>query len=261
MTNDGVDAVIQRIADSLDGTSRAPLYEQITRLLSEAIRSGALRPSTALPPEPELAERLGVSRQTANQALTKLARRGILSRVRGAGTFVAEPYIEQPLGGLYSFIRTLTAQGRLPSARLLGYRLTVDDEASRLLGGEGALVFELSRLRLVDGEPFVVETLYLPATCGERLPLERLGGESLYDLLVEVCDITVTHAEETLQPVTLERTEAALLGLPAGEPAFLVTRVGYAGERVVEYRRSLIRGDRYRFRVHLEGPHLTSAHE
>lgn len=257
-----IDHLIQRIADELDPSSRIPLYEQLAYALQRAVQSGILTPGAALPPEPILAAQLRVSRQTVNQALNRLARRGVVHRRRGVGTFIAEPYVEQPLGDLYSFLRTLTAQGRLPGTRLLGYRLTVDIQASPLLTDrKDGLVMEFVRLRLVDGDPFVIETIYLPAEYGERLPLDRLTQEALYDLLQEVCGILVTHAEETLRPVTLTQPNAALLGLAVGEPAFLVERIAYAGERAVELRSSLIRGDRYRFRVHLEGPGLRVPHE
>ncbi len=255
-------AVVAALAAALDATQPLPLYEQIAQGLHRAVQSGTLPPGTPLPPEPELARRLGVSRQTVHQALSRLARRGVLTRRRGVGTFVAEPFIEQPLGSLYSFVRTLAAQGRLPGTRLLGQRLTVDERASTLLAGApDALVYELSRLRLVDGEPFVLETVYLPAACADRLPREALAEAPLYELLRQHCGITVTHAEETLQPVTLTRTQVALLGLPAGAPAFLVERIGFAGEQAVELRVSLIRGDRYRFRVRLEGPDLAAGQE
>lgn len=245
--------VLDLVRSELDPASRTPLYEQLATAIRRAIDDGALAAGAALPPEPEMARALGVSRQTVNQALTGLARRGLVTRRRGAGTFVAAPYVEQPLGGLYSFIRTLTAQGRLPGTRLLGYRITVDERASPLLTGRAdGLVYEISRLRLVDGDPFVVETIYLPVECGERLPAERLTTDVLYDLLREYCGVTVTHADETLRPVTVDRTEAALLSLTAGEPAFLVERTSYAGERPVELRASLIRGDRYRYRVRLD---------
>ncbi|MER3419701.1 MAG: hypothetical protein C4290_03865 [Chloroflexota bacterium] len=255
-------AVVAGLAATLDATQPLPLYEQIAQGLQRAVQSGALPPGTSLPPEPELARRLGVSRQTVHQALSRLARRGVLTRRRGVGTFVAEPFIEQPLGGLYSFVRTLAAQGRQPGTHLLGQRLTVDERASTLLSGApDALVYELSRLRLVDGEPFVLETVYLPAACVDRLPREALAEAPLYELLRRYCGVTVTHAEETLQPVTLTRAQAALLGLPAGAPAFLVERIGFAGEQAVELRVSLIRGDRYRFRVRLEGPDLAAGQE
>jgi GntR family transcriptional regulator len=249
-----IDHVIRR----LDSSSRVPLYEQIVQQMLGAIQRGELAPGTVLPPEPELAEQLGVSRQTVNQALTSLARRGLLNRRRGVGTFIAEPYIEQPLDGLYSFIRTLTAQGRLPSSKILGYRLTIDEQASSILtGSHDGLVYEISRMRLVDGEPFVLETIYLPVECGEQLPIERMRTEALHELMREICGVEVTHADETLRPVRLESVDAALLGLTAGDPAFLVERAGFSGDKPIELRRSLIRGDRYRFRVRLSGGNLS----
>ncbi|HLI52678.1 MAG TPA: GntR family transcriptional regulator [Thermomicrobiaceae bacterium] len=252
-------SVIEVIQPVLDPSSRTPLYQQLASALGQAIRSGTIPAGTMLPPEPELAASLGVSRQTVNQALVGLARRGLVTRRRGVGTIVAEPDVEQPLGGLYTFIRSLASQGRSPSSRMLGYRVTLDDEASPLLTGRAdGLIVEFSRLRLVDEQPFIVESIYLPIGLGERLPVERVGQEQLYDLLRELCDIDITSADETLRPVTLERSDAALLGLQAGEPAFLVERTGYAAGHSdpVELRRSLIRGDRYRFRVHLEGEAL-----
>lgn len=252
-----IDEAVAGLANELNPALRTPLYEQLEAALRQRIESGRLATGAVLPPEPELAERLGVSRQTVNQALTNLARRGAVTRRRGVGTFIAPPYVEQPLDGLYSFLRTLLAQGRLPETRLLGYRITVDERASPLLtGAADGLVFELSRLRLVDGDPFVVETVYLEASCGRALPLDRLEHEVLYDLLRECCGVTVGHADETLRPMTLEQPEASLLGLSVGEPAFLVERTGYDAERAIELRRSIIRGDRYRFRVRLEGPAL-----
>jgi GntR family transcriptional regulator len=241
----------------LNAEDPLPLYEQLAQSVRSAVEAGSLPAGAVLPPEPLLAERLGVSRQTVHQALSGLARRGLLTRRRGVGTFVAEPAIEQPLSGLYSFLRTLTAQGHLPGTRLLGARLTVDASASTLLAGSpDALVFEISRLRLVDGAPFVVESIYLPAECQGCLSPADLAETTVYDQLAARCGIVVTAADETLRPVRLEQPEAALLGLPVGETAFLVERNGLAGERIVERRVSLIRGDRYRFRVHLAGPTL-----
>jgi GntR family transcriptional regulator len=249
--------LFDQIRGELNASGRTPLYEQIANRLRRAIEGGELPAGESIPPEPELARNLGVSRQTVNQALTSLAQRGLLTRRRGVGTFVAEPFIEQPLDGLYTFIRTLTAQGHQPSSKVLGYRLTIDDDASRLLTGRrDGLIQEISRLRLVDGEPFVLETIFIPANCGERIQVERLASEPLYELMREACGIDVSQAEETLRPVTLGPREAALLGLGLGEPAFLVERTGFDHERAVELRRSIVRGDRYRFRVHLSASSL-----
>jgi GntR family transcriptional regulator len=245
--------LVQQIETGIDPEHRTPLYEQIAHAISLAITRGALPPGTMLPRELEIATAMGISRQTVNQALTLLARRGLVTRRRHVGTVVTAPFVEQPLGELYSFLDTLTAQGRSVGNRPLGYRTTLDETASPLLtGGPDGLVFEITRLRLVDEDPFVVETIFVPLAYGQQLPLERLANETLYDLLRASCDIDVTHADETMRPITLDRQGAALLSLAIGAPAFLVERVGYADTRPVELRRSVIRGDRYRFRIRLE---------
>lgn len=257
-SRDADEAIMARLAQALAEPNRRPRSERLEQTLIEAIRAGALPAGAALPPEPWLAAQLGISRQTLNRALGSAARQGFLVRRRGIGTFVAEPLVvEQPLDALYSIMRTVAAQGRTPGTRLLGARVTQDDLASAFLTGQpNGLVFEASRLRLVDGAPLILEHVFLSTACGERVPAERLTGEVLDEVLREVCGVTITHAEETLRPVVLSRAEAALLGVQPGEAAFLVERLAWAGETPAEARRSVIRGDRWRYRARLAGAAL-----
>jgi DNA-binding GntR family transcriptional regulator len=249
--------LLAQIHKELEPSSRTPLYEQIRGEIARLIQTEQLPPGTMLPPEPEMAKILGVSRQTVNQALIELVQRQTVTRRRGVGTIINGPVVEQRLDQLYSFLHTLLAQGRLPAARLLGYRPTVEETASQLLTGDRhGLIFELDRLLIVDGEPAVIETFYLPRDFGEALPVERLEIDALYDLLRDCCDVVATHATETLRPIALQPRDAALLHVPVGEAAFLVERVGFAGERPIELRRSVVRGDRYRFQVRLDAGRL-----
>ena len=236
----------------LDTEVRLPLHEQLAGALTAAIRDDRLPPGTVLPPEPALAQLLGVSRQTVTRALTTLTRHGLVTRRRGIGTFVSEPTIEQPLEGICSVIRTLIAQGQQPGNRLLGSRITVEREASEFLTGRAdGPVFEVTRLRLLNGTPLVFEEVFLLPECGERIATVRFRDDILYDTLESVCGLMVDRADETLRPVLIEPTEAALLGVAPGDPAFLVERSAYAGERPAEFRRSVIRGDRFQYRVRL----------
>jgi GntR family transcriptional regulator len=243
---------IYEITAHLNSASRVPLYEQLATAIHQGIQSKALSPGDVLPPEPEFAANLGLSRQTVNQALSLLARRGLVTRRRGVGTFIAEPYIEQPLNQVYTFFRSLSAQGRHPSAQILGHRIMVDDRVSMLLTGQpNGLLLEVQRLDFADGEPFAMDTIHLPRTYGQSLPVDRLAKEPLYDLLLESAGVRVNSAVETLQLMNVEEPEATLLGLHVGDAVFLVERISYAGDTAIELRTSLVRSDRYRYRVEL----------
>lgn len=62
--------------------------QQIETLIEERIRSGNWKVHDKLPPERQLAESLGVSRNTLRTALQALQGRGILGSRRGSGTYV-----------------------------------------------------------------------------------------------------------------------------------------------------------------------------
>ena len=244
--------ILASIRAKLQTQSAVPLYEQVGVALSSAIADGRLVPGTVIPPEPLLASQLGVSRQTVTRALTGMARHGLVTRRRGVGTFVSQPTIEQPLHGIYSFIRNLLEQGHQPGTQLLGSRITVEHDASQFLAGQpDAPVFEVTRIRLVDGDPLVFEEVYLPLDIGERITPTQFRDAVLYDVLREACGLIVDRADETLRPVLIDSTEAALLGVPPGDPALLVERHSWAGAAPTEFRRSVVRGDRYQLRVRL----------
>ncbi len=256
------DALIEHLlGDLLAIPSRIPRYVRIAEALERAIRDGVLPPGTVLPPEPELARRVGISRQPLNEALVDLARRGLVTRRRRVGTVVVGAPVDQPLDRLYSFMASLDdgRAGRVEH-HLLGTRVTHDAAAAAILtGSPDAELFELDRRYDVGGEPFAIERLWLPRDLGERLPVARLASEVIYDLLQEFCDVAVTHADESLRLSILERSDAALLGLATGDAAFLIERTASATTGPVEVRRTIARGDRVRFRVRLPG--FSASHE
>lgn len=70
--------------------SRARLYEQVAAQITDWIARQGLRPGDRLPPERELATRLGVSRATLSQALVALEVVGVVTVRHGDGTIVTE---------------------------------------------------------------------------------------------------------------------------------------------------------------------------
>ncbi|WP_410557503.1 GntR family transcriptional regulator [Actinomadura fulvescens] len=214
-----------------------------------------LEPGEALPPERRLAGTLGVSRPTLRAAIDLLVADGLLERRHGSGTYVAEPRIAVPLT-MTSFTEDMIRRGMKPDGRVLSFRA---GPAGAKIGRRLSLspveeVFTIRRLRLADGAPMAIETLYMPKDLLPELCRDDLEGRSFYDLLREN-GVVVAAGRETIEPTVTTTEEAEVLGVPVHVPAFLFERVAHTEEgRPVEYVRSLYRGDRYRLELDLRPP-------
>ena len=103
------------------------------------------------------------------------------------------------------------------------------------------------RLRLADRESMAIETLHVKASLVPGLSADELEGRSFYELLRERYGIVIAGGMQTIEPTVTNEDESGALGVPLHSPAFLFERVTRAesGE-IVEYVRSIYRGDRYR---------------
>lgn len=77
-------------ADAFQELDRRTLAHEAAEHLQRLIADGTLRPGDKLPPERELAGRLGVSRPTLREAVRALVIMGMLESRHGSGTFVAQ---------------------------------------------------------------------------------------------------------------------------------------------------------------------------
>ena len=84
----------------LNPQAPTPLYHQLAEQLTARIRSGEYPPGSRIPSEHQLSADFAVGRPTVRQAIEVLARKGLLTRRRGAGTFVCEPQQEIALFSL-----------------------------------------------------------------------------------------------------------------------------------------------------------------
>jgi GntR family transcriptional regulator len=231
-----------------------PLYRRIEADLRDRIRAGELAPGAQVETELELMERYGVSRATVRQALGGLIAVGALEVRRGLGTYVSAPRFEHTIGGFYSFSREIERHGLQPGTRVLDLRTerAADDVAEALDVAPGTSMVSLRRLRLAGPDPLVVETSYLPARRFPRLETVDFSSVRLYDTLMTRYGCRPTRARETFEPILLTADEAALLDQRRGEPALRVERVAFDQDDLpIEFCRSTVRGDRYRYSVEL----------
>lgn len=238
----------------VDRSSAVPLYLQVERQLREQIARGALQPGDLLPPEHELCRQFGVSAITVKQGLKVLAADGLIVRERGRGTFVARPklpaqdlsWLSSPAEGLASVgyrvaVQTTRFERRVPAPELSELLQMPDHEP----------LFFLERVYLDRSEVLALEQVYIPTSRCPGLD-ECLPGEtSVYQLLEEQYGL-LTEAEQFVEAIAAEESEARLFRLPPGSPLLRAERVVRLPDgQVVAFSKLLYRGDRFRFCVRL----------
>jgi GntR family transcriptional regulator len=211
----------------------------------EYVRSlvAGAEPGTPAPSERELVHHFGVARMTVRQALDALVAEGLLERIPGRGTFVANSRHEQA-PRLTGFTEEMTHRGLKPGSRTLLARMeSAGPGVARALEiGVGERVLHWQRLRLADQVPMCVEDAYLAATMVpgllENLPL------SLSDEL-ERRHLAPTWGEDSIDAGVAAEPEAQLLGVNAGSAVLRVARRAFSDRVAVEVSRSTYRADRF----------------
>jgi DNA-binding GntR family transcriptional regulator/CubicO group peptidase (beta-lactamase class C family)/ribosomal protein S18 acetylase RimI-like enzyme len=241
-------------------TERAGAPPEVGRLKSGRLREALLElirtrpPGGALPTERELCTEYGVSRATVRHVLQRLEMEQLIFRRQGKGTFVAPAKIEEPIG-LTSHTEEMRARGIVPGSKLITVSRVeagVEVAAALRLDPETE-VLRIERLRLADGEPIAVEVLFLNAGRFDGITASFGDNVSFYQLLHSDYGVELDSAEETIEAVVAGAREARLLDCAPGSALLQLSRLTTdTGGRPIEYVRSLYRGDRFRFRQHLE---------
>jgi len=236
----------------LAAEAAGPLYLRLQIAMRDAIHARTLMPDRALPPERDLAKELNVSRITLRKALDGLEREGLLTRRRGAGTFVASR-LEKSFAKLTSFSEDMRSRGRKPASKWLSRTsgLVTPSEAMALGVSPGTEVYRFRRLRYADGLVVALETSVVPAWC---LPSAEAVTDSLYDAL-DGAGFRPVRALQRLRGIAFTPDQAEKLGVQPRDPGLYIERRGFSADgRSCELTRSYYRGDAYDVVAELSDP-------
>ncbi len=231
-----------------------PLYHQLVQQISAEIRQGQLPPHSRIPSEMELSRRFGISRMTVRQAINQLAAGGLLYRLPGRGTFVAEQRLDTAISLLTSFNQKMRRLGLEPSSRVihLGVEAATPETAGTTGFPVGERLIHVYRLRLANDLPMTVSRAYLRHSLCSRILSHDIAGVSMTTLLETECGLDLHRATERIEAVLPTREEAELLAISRRTPVFAVNCSVYlADDTLVRYSRAVYRGDRLAFNLEI----------
>jgi GntR family transcriptional regulator len=232
-----------------------PLYHQVYSAITDAIRSGRLRPGDRLPTERQFCEQLEVSRATVRRAIGQLVEEGIVEAQVGRGSFVRTGLdaLAEPPNTLMSFTELAAARGLKASARVIAEktRSAIPEEALVFKIGVHALVFELRRLRMLDTRPVALDRTRVPLAVAPNLPAQDFTTASIYTTLEAAGAVPVT-ADVVVSAAVADEATAEALDASPGSALLVCTTMSYdiAG-RLVEIGEITYRSDLYQLHTRL----------
>ncbi len=223
-----------------------PLWAQILGDLRSRLSTGEF--AARFPSDRELVRQYEVSRQTVREAVRHLQQEGLVERTRGLETSVLERPIEQSMGALYSLYRSAEEQGFVQESIVRFLEERKDPSASAMLGcaTHEPLVY-LERLRLLDGNPAVLDCSWLPSRVARGLLDVDFHRTALYRELETRCGVRPDSGWERVTPVLPTPEQGELLGLRSRTAVFAIERLACEGSSPVEWRHGVVRADRFQF--------------
>ena len=237
-----------------------PIYQQLHQALNELILKRDFAIGEKFLTEREVSLRFGVSRTTANKALSSLVADGTLEFRKGVGTFVRPGMLGYDLRSLVSFSDKARSAGNTPTTKVIAFRRLRASNApahvvSQLASAASGQLFFVERLRLVDGVPAILERRYIVSSLCPQLTRQDLAG-SLYAAWTEKHGLVIAGANQTLRAVVLCDDDARSLHADRGSAALAVFALGYInGSKPLWWEETLYRADAYEFHCKLGGLH------
>ncbi len=230
-----------------DSPAKTPAYEQVKSFVRAHISAGDWRPGDTVPSESALMLQFGVSRMTVNRALRELATEGLVTRVQGSGTRVAQLHRISSRLTIRDIHEEVAERGHVHTTRVLlvAQEKAGADVALSLGLRPGAPVFHTLLVHLENEVPIQVEDRYVnPAAAPQYLETDFSCTSPTLHLLQHA---PLTEASYSIEACLPTADEARQLGIRRSDPCLAMMRRTVSGANVASVARLVYPGSRYSF--------------
>jgi len=238
----------------IDLKSADPLYYQLKEVIKRQIENKIWKFDQMIPSENEIASTYEVSVGTVKKALSVLVEEGVLYRRQGKGTFVARPDFTRSFIRFFRYGLGDQNVGDFPESKVLNSKIILPPKRVQtvLQLNDNEKVIKIKRIRSIGDTPLMLEDLFLPHHIFKGFDHVDISQQLLYPIYDVKYKTPIIWAEENLWPQIANPEESNLLWISVGDPLIAIERVAFTyGDKPVEFRSSLGRGDRFRYHIEI----------
>jgi GntR family transcriptional regulator, histidine utilization repressor len=225
--------------------SLQPRYLQVKRHILDNIGSGKWCAATRVPSENEIVKSFKVSRMTANRALRELRDEGVLVRIAGVGSFVADQHAHAHPLQIRGIADEIRERGHVHRAQIVSLeRVRAVAELAEDFGiaPRGELYCSLM-VHFENDRPIQLEDRYvLPKLAPDYLNTD-FSKTTPHDYLIKVAPLQ--EAEHLLRAEMPDERTRKLLAMKRDEPCLVVIRRTWTAGQIASVARLHYPGSRY----------------
>lgn len=237
---------IQQAASAASPERPIALYQRVKDYVVHKIVDGSLPPGARVPSEQELVTMFGVARMTANRALRELAEQGMVVRMAGVGSFVAEEKPQSTLLQIANIAEEIHQRGHDHRFELIQvHRESAPQEAASALQlMTGSSVFHLIGVHYENGVPVQLEDRYVNPKVVPYFMEQDFSTIQPSDYLVR--NVPFDQMEHVVDAVLPTAQQAKWLQMPLEQPCLMLTRRTWQRDSTVTWAHCMHPSMRYR---------------
>jgi GntR family transcriptional regulator len=242
----------------VDKNSDVPIYVQLKDALKSDILEKRIKPNEKIPSETVLARDCCISRMTVRHTIRELQKEGWIFTKHGKGSFASSQNNTQMLIKLDGFSTEMIKLGFKVNSKILEVKKTgFNNDSMDAYSGlqeekKNALVI-IRRVRFVEGQPFAIESSFLPLHIGKDLLVRGFDEHfSIYRFLEEELTIRLSRADHVIEPKLITQRDAKLLGIKSGMPVLFISGTTFSkSNEPIEFIKGIYLADRYKLKVNI----------